>query len=198
MTNLPGAVFSPNLELALRFAALAHVDQRRKDTKVPYITHPMQVAWLLQRAGFTDEDVLAAALLHDVVEDCEVSLAQLRDEFSPAVADLVAALSERKRDVQGQKRSWEDRKREHLEHLAAAAPGAKAIALADKLHNLATIRLDLQAGQDVWSRFNAPRERLLDYYSRVIAACEDRTDPRNARLADACRAEVNELTAIAT
>jgi (p)ppGpp synthase/HD superfamily hydrolase len=187
------ALFSVALERALRFATIAHQGQVRKATDVPYITHPVQVAWILQRVGFDDEALLQAALLHDVVEDCDVSLEEVARAFSPRVAALVAALSERKTDEAGQKRPWEDRKREHLAHLADASIEVRALALADKLHNLETIALDLADGGDVWGRFNAPRERLLWYYRAVVEACDTPEDRRLRSLAASCRQVLHRL-----
>lgn len=185
-------LFSPLLERAVRFASMAHRHQMRKGSSVPYISHPVQVAWLLVRAGFTDETLLAAAVLHDVVEDCGVTLEELRQEFSPEVAEIVARLSERKCDEHGRRRPWEERKREHLAELAAAPLAVRAVALADKLHNLETMALDLAAGEPVWERFNAPRERLLEYYRRAIELCAG-TDAELAGLAAACRMALRQL-----
>ena len=185
-------LWSPFLEAALRYAALAHQDQRRKGSDTPYITHPVQVATILERAGFTDETLLAAAMLHDVVEDCDITHDQLREEFGSDVADIVAALSERKTDDTGHKRPWEDRKCEHLEHLTDASLAVRALTLADKLHNLETIALDLKSGTDVWSRFNAPKERLLWYYGAVVDRCGSDA-PELSELARACRDALGRL-----
>lgn len=196
----PLNLFSPLLERALRRAAAAHCQQVRKATDVPYITHPVQVAWILCRAGCVDEDWLAAALLHDVVEDCGVTVEELAREFSPAIAGIVDGLSERKRDASGRPRSWEERKREHLDELAAAPRSVRAIALADKLHNLSTIAVDLDAGADVWSRFNAPPARLLWYYEETVKCCAGVSaagDELLTSLADACRNVLRRLAAAA-
>lgn len=149
---------------------------------MPYITHPVHTAWILQRAGVTDESLLAAALLHDVVEDCGVSVASLQVEFSTDISDMVTALSERKLDAEGRPRPWEDRKRDHLAELQHASLSVRQLTLADKLHNLETIAHDLESGVDVWSRFNAPRERLLWYYSAILTSCRSE-DPVSLRLA---------------
>ncbi|MFV0446695.1 MAG: HD domain-containing protein [Planctomycetaceae bacterium] len=181
-------LFSPSLERALRFAADRHRHQTRKGGDVPYITHPVQVAWILQRVGFDDEPLLIAALLHDVLEDCGVTRGELDREFSPRIGELVGALSERKRTDGGQPRPWEDRKREHLLELSSAGPEVQALTLADKLHNLATIAHDLQSGMDLWSRFNAPRDRVLWYYDAILNACSAATsDARLATLHAECR-----------
>ena len=185
-------MFSPLIELALRVAADAHRHQHRKASDIPYLTHPVSVMLILQRAGFHDEEMLAAAALHDVVEDTPRSFADLAADFPPRVLEFVACLTERKRDATGQPRSWQDRKREHIEQVAAGPWEARAIVLADKLHNLATIAFDLDAGQDVWPRFNAPAQQLLDYHRTMVDRAEQ-GDPRLASLATECRRLINEL-----
>jgi hypothetical protein len=104
----------------------------------------------------------------------------------------VAALSETKNDSDGRLRPWEDRKAEHLQHIAAAPWAAQAIALADKLHNMETLRCDLADRSVSLSAFRAPPDRLLWYYRSMIdvAAGED---VRLRPLADACRAELERL-----
>lgn len=155
------------MERALRWAADHHRDQRRKGSDLPYVQHPMAVALILERAGWP-EPVVIAGLLHDLVEDTAVTLDQLRGAFGDRIAALVDACSEVKHDAEGRPRPWEVRKREHVEALAAAPIDARAVALADKLHNLASIAYDLDEGVDVWSRFNADRGRQLAYYRSMF------------------------------
>jgi (p)ppGpp synthase/HD superfamily hydrolase len=144
------------------------------------------MALLLQRFGFDNDELLAAALLHDVVEDTACTLADLAAAFPPAVVATVAALSERKHDQHGARRPWRDRKQEHIAHIRSAPFAARVVALADKLHNLLSVRYDLDVGEGVWARFNAPRSDIEWYHRTMIdAACQD--DPRLAPLADACR-----------
>lgn len=175
------------LESALRTAAVAHRDQVRKGGDVPYFAHSAAVALILARKGFTDESVLAAAVLHDVVEDTDVTLDELTATFPPAVVDAVAALSETKTGKDGKLRPWEDRKAEHLRHVAAAPPAARAIALADKLHNMETLRLDLADGTISLSAFRAPPDRLLWYYRSMIDVAEGEDESLRS-LAAECRA----------
>lgn len=179
-------MFSILIERALRIAAAAHVGQVRKGSGVPYLTHPVQVAIILERCGFDDDRVFAAAILHDVVEDTTVTLAELATQFPAEVIEWVDALSERKLNEAGELRTWEERKREHLDHLAHVPVEARAIALADKLHNLEAMAYDIAHGADIWSRFNAPRERLKWYYLEVIATATQ-NDLVLAPLAAACR-----------
>lgn len=151
-------------------ATEAHAGQARKASGLPYITHPVAVTMLLQRFGFDDESTLAAALLHDVIEDTDVTAADLAAQFPPEVIELVGYLTEQKRDETGRKRKWEDRKRDHIAHIAAAPLAARAIALADKLHNLSTMAFDIDAGQQLTGRFNATLDRIVWYYESMIAA----------------------------
>jgi (p)ppGpp synthase/HD superfamily hydrolase len=168
--------WTPTLERALRLAAQGHEGQVRKGSPIPYVEHPMAVAMILDRAGF-EEDVVVAGLLHDLVEDTEVSLDEIRSAFGDVVAETVAGCSEIKSDAGGRKRPWADRKRDHLEALGSANLATRAVTLADKLHNLASIAFDLDEGRPVWSTFNATRDDVLAYYRAMIATCGT-GDPR--------------------
>jgi (p)ppGpp synthase/HD superfamily hydrolase len=181
----PSSRFSSRLEQALCVAAAGHAGQVRRGSGVPYVAHVVAVTWILDRAGF-DEDVLIAGLLHDLVEDTAASLDDVRSRFGPVVADLVAHCSEVKTDAEGRKRPWIDRKRDHLAALAAAPVEAHAVILADKLHNLISICNDLEAGRAIWSEFHADRESVLSYYEASIACC-GAGDPRLEQLAAECR-----------
>ncbi len=166
-------------------AAARHAGQVRRCSGVPYITHPVAVAWILDRLGF-DEDVVIAGLLHDVVEDTPTPLIEIQDLFGAGVASLVDACSERKLDDAGGERPWLDRKREHIASLVDASSDARAIVLADKLHNLRSIRHDLDEGRPVWEAFHADRESVLRYYRDILSAC-DGGDGRLAGLAGQAR-----------
>lgn len=182
---MSGSLFSPLVERAMRIAAQAHRHHHRKGSDLPYITHPTHAAMILLRAGIDDDEILAAALLHDVVEDTEHTLEMLAVDFPPKVVQLVAAMTERKHDHDGRKRSWQERKDEHLQHIAAEPWEARAIVLADKLHNLGSMVEDLEAGQELWARFNSPPEKILWYYREMVAtAFQD--DPRLGGLAQEC------------
>ncbi len=186
-------LFSMNLEKALRYASLRHREQRRRGSGVPYFQHVAAVGMILDRQGFV-EDVVIAGVLHDVVEDTDASLNDVSARFGPEVADLVATLSERKRDEQGQKRPWIDRKTEHLEVLDRASIEARAITLADKLHNLTSILQDLHEGRRIWDSFHADRRQVLWYYRSVIERCGT-GEPRLEALADECRRILSDVEA---
>jgi (p)ppGpp synthase/HD superfamily hydrolase len=175
------------LERALRWAAQCHEEQTRKGSGVPYFQHVAAVGMILDRAGF-DEDTVIAGLLHDVVEDTEATFEDVAARFGAAVAETVRHCSEVKLDVQGRKRPWIDRKRDHLAALIDVPTAARAVLLADKLHNLASIELDLCEGRPAWSLFNAGREQVLWYYRSAIEVCaRDDPDPRVRQLAWDCR-----------
>lgn len=190
-------LFSPLVERALRIAAHHHRRQVRKQSDVPYLTHPAGVALILARAGFTDETILAAALLHDVVEDTDYTADQLAAEFPPQVTEYVTALTEQKLDEAGTGRPWQVRKQEHIARIAAAPLAARAVALADKLHNLGTMLYDLDRGEDVWQRFNAPPDKVVWYHGSMIAAAEQH-DPELKHLAGCCRNVLERLAGATT
>lgn len=189
---MSGSLFSPLVERAMRIAAKAHRHHHRKGSDLPYITHPAHAALILLRAGIDDDEILAAALLHDVVEDTEHTLEMLAADFPPKVVQLVAAMTERKHDHDGRKRSWQERKEEHLRHIAAEPWEARAIVLADKLHNLGSMLVDLEGGADLWPRFSASPDRVLWYHREMIAAAEQ-SEPRLRVLADECRKMIERL-----
>lgn len=120
---------------ALETARRAHAGQlRRGSDGLPFIEHPLAVAEHLVRHRYGDE-VIAAALLHDVVENSEIGIEEIRARFGDVVADLVAALTEDETIL-----SYEERKEEHRHRVAEADPAALAIFAADKLTNVAMLR----------------------------------------------------------
>jgi len=187
--------FTLDLERAFRRAAEWHRDQDRRGSGVPYVQHVMAVALMLDRLDFP-EAVVIAGLLHDAVEDTDATLDQIRAEFGPEVAEIVAHCSEVKLDAGGQKRSWIDRKRDHLEALATAPAAAKAVVLADKLHNLISMLVDIREGRPIWGLFHAGPTQVLWYYEAMIEVCGI-GDPKLIDLAGRCRAPLAELEAAA-
>ena len=187
---------SARLEQALRMAAAGHEGQVRRGSRVPYVEHVFGVAWILDRAGF-DEDVVIAGLLHDLLEDTPTTRDQVEAAFGSHVAGLIATCSEEKLDAQGRKRPWIDRKRDHLAAVARAQGEARAIALADKLHNLISIELDLTENRPVWAEFHADRDQVLWYHETMISVCSEKSeDPRIERLATSCREVLARIKAL--
>jgi (p)ppGpp synthase/HD superfamily hydrolase len=120
---------------ALEFATKAHIDQKRKYTGEPYIHHPIAVAQIVRSVPHTEE-MIAAAYLHDVVEDCGVTLDAIAERFGERVANLVAALTDISKPSDGNRA---ERKRIDREHLAQASSDAKTVKLADLIDNAASI-----------------------------------------------------------
>lgn len=151
------------IDKALRFAAEAHEGQYRKGTKTPYITHPVAVGMLLLKYGYCEE-LVAAGILHDTVEDTEATLEDIEESFGRNVAEIVAGCSEPDKSL-----SWEKRKEHTIEFLKTATPEIRAVACADKLHNITSI-MDNAAleGEEVWNRFNRGRDKQEWYYRSLI------------------------------
>jgi (p)ppGpp synthase/HD superfamily hydrolase len=155
--------FSPLVETAIAFAIRSHEGQERKgQAGVPYVVHPIHVGLLLARHGQRPA-VVAAGILHDVMEDGEATFEQLERAFDREVAALVAEVSEEKA------RTWEERKQHTIDAIATMSEGARAVTAADKVHNLADLqRLLAQRGDEVWKLFRRGRGPTLDYYRRVF------------------------------
>jgi (p)ppGpp synthase/HD superfamily hydrolase len=166
------SLHSPLVEKAFRVAADAHRNQTRKASDLPYFQHPASVALILARAGFDDDELLAAAALHDTIEDTDCTIESLTSEFPEAVVNLVLECSEKKIDATGAKIPWRARKEAHIAVVREASPYARAIVLADKLHNLSSMVYDLELGEELWSRFNASPNDLIWYHHEIVAAAK--------------------------
>ena len=185
---------SPVVENAIRVAAEAHKSQKRKSSGIPYIAHPMGVCLILVKAGFHEESILAAAALHDVVEDTVLTFEDLEGTFSNEVLQYVREMTEEKETLEGAKRSWRDRKRDHIEVMQQASLGARAIELADKLHNLEAMLFDLQTEDrtEFWGHFGARPEEIVQYYHSMIEAA-GQSDERLVPLVKNCLSRLDEL-----
>ena len=164
-------------EDALRFAMDAHAGMVRKAERIPYINHPMEVATIA--ATMTDnQEVLAAALLHDVVEDTDHTLDEIVQHFGLRVAELVASETENKRDDLSRSASWRMRKEESLAMLEAADRDMKILWLSDKLANMRSFyRMYLVRGSALWETFHQsdPVQQAW-YYMSVARLCEELSD----------------------
>jgi (p)ppGpp synthase/HD superfamily hydrolase len=175
---------------AIQFATQAHDGQFRKGTRIPYITHPLNVARLLIECD-CPEPVIAAGILHDTLEDTHVTLDDLRGVFGNEAADLVSAVSEPNKSDH----TWENRKAHTLKHLRTASPEVLIIALADKLDNIRAIREDLEkVGDRLWKRFNRPKEKQRWYYGALADVFSSRlNDPKVLRLVNDFNSEVQRV-----
>ncbi len=165
----PRPMYGPRFAAALDFACTQHEGQRRKGSGSPYITHPLAVASLIGDYG-GDEDQAIAGLLHDVMEDCEVSREEIAERFGAPVAEIVTACTD---TTQKPKPPWRPRKEAYIAHLRDQPARTKLVVACDKLHNAQSIDRDRQrssVGEAVWSRFSAERADVLWYYRTVCEA----------------------------
>lgn len=151
------------IDLAIEVAVRAHQNQVRKGTDIPYITHPLAVGMLLAKAGCPDE-VIAAGILHDTIEDTSMTLDPIRERFGEQVATIVKGASEPDKSL-----PWEDRKRHTIEFLKTASLEVRLVACADKLHNIRTIAAEYETiGDHIWERFKRGRADQEGYYRGLV------------------------------
>jgi (p)ppGpp synthase/HD superfamily hydrolase len=168
--------YSDRINHALAFAAKHHDRQVRKGTRLPYLTHPANVAIILTRYG-RDELTVVAGILHDVIEDCvreayTVDMLEQRigDKFGTDVLTTVLAVTHRRVDDDGVELAHDERRDDYLARLGTASDSARWVCAADKLHNASSILADLHRTIDpdtIWSRFNGGREATVRWYRRV-------------------------------
>lgn len=158
------------IKKAIDFAKKAHEGQVRKGTNRPYIVHPMEVGEIV--ATLTkDPEVIAAAYLHDTIEDCkEITKDTLIQEFSVRIASIVDQESEDK------SKSWMERKQTTILHLESAPPEVQMIALADKLSNMRDINRDYPvAGEELWQRFRMKDKATIGWYYKGVRDALEQT-----------------------
>ncbi|MEO8578695.1 MAG: HD domain-containing protein [Gemmatimonadales bacterium] len=168
--------YSDVINHALAFAAKHHDRQVRKGTRLPYLTHPANVAIILTRYA-CDNDTVVSGILHDVIEDCvgegytrEMLEQRIGDKFGAKVLDTVLAVTYRKLDDDGVELSGDDRKADYLERLAGASDEARWVCAADKIHNASSIVADLRRTVDpdtVWGRFGRGKAATGLWYRQV-------------------------------
>ncbi|ORY51655.1 guanosine-3',5'-bis 3'-pyrophosphohydrolase MESH1-like protein [Rhizoclosmatium globosum] len=136
---------------AVDFAATKHTDQRRRNASAtPYVNHVIGVTRILVEAGVGDVSVLAAALLHDTIEDTDTTSSEIEHEFGVAIRTIVDEVTDDK--------SLEKhvRKQAQIDKAPASSTNAKLVKLADKIHNLRSIEGDPPVGWD--------EKRISDYF----------------------------------
>lgn len=157
------------LDRAIIFAVHAHAGTERRGKGYPYIVHPMEAVEIVATMT-SDQELLAAAALHDTVEDTDVTVEQIRAEFGERVASLVADESEERQEGVSDEDSWHDRKRAAINRLAKASHDAKIVALGDKLSNMRAIARDYaELGDALWNRFHAKDPKDHEWHYRGLA-----------------------------
>ncbi len=150
------------IERAARIATEAHKKQVRKSDGSPYIVHPFMCAMLLQKHGFSDT-VIAAALVHDVLEDTVVSEETLHEAVGDEVVAIVHTVSEDKA------LRWEERKQAYADSVAAGGEASLAVSCADKTHNLHSMLTGFtEQGPTFWDHFNRGRDDQLWFIDLML------------------------------
>ena len=157
------------LDRAIVFAVRAHAGTERRGKGFPYIVHPMEAVEIV--ATMTpDQELLAAAALHDTVEDTDVTVEQIRTEFGERIASLVASESDTVQAGVSEEDSWHARKQAAIDRLTHASRDAKIVALGDKLSNMRAIARDYaQQGDQLWNLFHAKDPKDHEWHYRGLA-----------------------------
>src|SRR3954470_3954591 len=171
---IPG--YSDRINHALAFAAKHHDQQVRKGTRLPYLTHPANVAIILTRYG-CDETTVVSGILHDVIEDCvtkdytaEMLQQRIASKFGDDVLATVLCVTHRNHNDDGEEFTPDERRHDYLARLASADERGRWVCAADKLHNASSILSDLKRTiqpDSVWARFKAGKEGTVRWYRSV-------------------------------
>ena len=157
------------LDRAIIFAVRTHAGTERRGKGFPYIVHPMEAVEIV--ATMTrDQELLAAAALHDTVEDTDTTVDQIREAFGDRIASLVASESDTLPEGVSEADSWHARKQTAIDRLARASYDAKIVALGDKLSNMRAIARDYaQQGDALWNLFHAKDPKDHEWHYRGLA-----------------------------
>jgi (p)ppGpp synthase/HD superfamily hydrolase len=155
------------IKKAADIAAVAHKGQERKQGRVPYIAHPAAVAIILARHGFSEE-VIAAALVHDVLEDTDFPESELRAAMGEEVMAIIGAVTN------DDSLSWEEKKQKYIESVRAGSEEVKAVATADKIHNMQDLLETYEKeGPAVWEYFNQGKEKKVWFEEAMLAMLKE-------------------------
>ena len=163
------------LDRAIIFAVRAHHDTERRGKGFPYIVHPMEAVEIVATIT-SDQELLAAAALHDTIEDTDVTVEQIREAFGDRVAELVHAESDQLNGEiftgdANEEDTWHQRKQAAIDRLAAASHDAKIVAMGDKLSNMRAIWRDYQLiGDEIWNIFHVKDKASHEWHYRGLAA----------------------------
>lgn len=157
------------LDRAILFAVKAHAGTERRGKGFPYIVHPMEAMEIVATIS-PDQELLAAAALHDTVEDTDVTVEDIRAEFGERIANLVASESDVFVEGVSEEASWHQRKQAAIDRLAKAPRDAKIVALGDKLSNMRAIARDYAVkGDELWKIFHAKDPADHEWHYRGLA-----------------------------
>ena len=158
------------LDRAIIYAVRAHAGTERRGKGFPYIVHPME-AMAIVATLTADQELLAAAALHDVIEDTALTVEDIRAEFGDRVAELVEAESDKFVEGVSESDSWRTRKQAAIDRLAEAPLEVKMIAMGDKLSNMRAIARDYALqGDGLWNLFHVKDRASHEWHYRGLAA----------------------------
>ena len=162
------------LDRAIEFAVHAHAGTERRGKGFPYVIHPLE-AMAIVATMTADQEILAAAVLPDVVEDTDITIDEIRSLFGERVARLVDSESDRKRELS----DWRERKEESLKRLSLASREEKIVALGDKLSNMRAIARDYTTKGDdsFWELFHVKEKSVHSWrYHALVEALASLAD----------------------
>lgn len=141
------------VDKAILYATQAHHGTERRGKGFPYIIHPLEAMSIVATIT-SDKDLLAAAVLHDTIEDTDVTYDELKQEFGEHIAKLVVQETDERYTSDGVKMTWQERKQRDIKNLQASSREVKIIALGDKLSNMRAIARDYETiGDNLWQIF---------------------------------------------
>lgn len=154
---------------AAKFAIEAHSNTERRGKGFPYAIHVMEAAEIVATIT-SDQELIASALLHDVVEDTDFTADDIRKEFGDRIADLVTGESDPIIEGLSEEESWVARKEFAIDRLAKQSIDGKIVALGDKLSNMRAIARDYKKmGDELWNIFHAPDPKLHKWHYEGLA-----------------------------
>lgn len=167
MANAP--IDTSLLDRAIIFAVKAHAGTERRGKGFPYIVHPMEAVSIAATIT-ADQEILAAAALHDTIEDTDVTVEQLRAQFGDRIASLVASETDAVMEGKSEHESWHERKQFAIDRLAKVSYDAKIVAMGDKLSNMRAIARDYaRQGDALWNLFHANNPKDHEWHYRGLA-----------------------------
>lgn len=157
------------LDKAIVFAVKAHRNTERRGKGFPYVVHLMEAVEIVATMT-SDQELLAAAMLHDTVEDTDVTIEDIRHEFGERIAALVNAETDSYPEGVSEEASWKGRKEAAIHRLRNVSKEGKIVALGDKLSNMRAIARDFaRQGDGLWNIFHVKDKALHEWHYRALA-----------------------------
>jgi (p)ppGpp synthase/HD superfamily hydrolase len=171
---------TPKIQKAINKATILHLNQIRKGSNLPYITHPYSVAFIL--SNYTNnENIIIAGLLHDVLEDVkDYNSKDLEKDFGKEITKIVKEVSEDtdpNHNSKKKKETWKYRKEQYIKDLKNDSFEAQMVCAADKIHNLRSLMFSYKKeGDKMWKHFNSSKEESLWFYKEVLNILKEKLD----------------------